>query len=702
MRRAKAMFRPGSLASSLIALSIALSITLTSGEDNAPEHGSPARVAELLKELELPESTNLQRRRDAARELSQMHPLPPEAIAVLAKALDTFDRGGVQRYATIALAGAGAQAVPALAAQCNDLHGRKDGEGCQAAIGVLSTIAKTDPAAWPVLIDNLKRSFGAGAAIGLGKVGAPVVPLLRQALKDEQPKTRAMAAKALSDIGPPANDAIPNLLPLLKDPAGRASAEWPSPVVRYQAAIALANIDPTRKESMPVLIEILNGGNGMTKIAAIEAIQKMGSGAREAVPALEHLITAASANLNRSSALTALSKIEGVSAGPFLARVLKNDKDSTVRFNAARALSDLGAGCPETIPALVQALNDDRVAPASQLARLGKPGVLALMPALKSGDLDVRKEVVKSLSELELNTPWLLRRPDDGAEGARGDEQIKRLPDYLIDALMVAMADKSISIRELAARSLQHAGGEQERLALAEIAREETIYAEQSRPDKKPYTREQIIATIPPDDDNKYPLTLEYLFPIYQSIGVQEPEYLISLHRGRERGDRLVFWQRVGDDKYEEVKLMESDAFATTDGRFLPPKVFRSRVEGSESGGPNASREFVDVPQNGCNNWCVIDNVFAVGGDGDFTPVEIESPEDWYTSKLSPGESTWNSNGNSFSDYALSFGFVIWAGEDPHASPSAGGVTGTYKIIRQRGPWRMVVDRAERKPMARR
>jgi len=96
---------------------------------------------------------------------------------------------------------------------------------------------------------------------------------------------------------------------------------------------------------------------------------------------LEHLITADSDNLNRSSAVHALPKIEGVSAGPFLARVLKNDKDSTVRFHAARALSDLGAGCPETIPALVQALNDDQVDSATELARLGKPGVLALMPA---------------------------------------------------------------------------------------------------------------------------------------------------------------------------------------------------------------------------------------------------------------------------------------------------------------------------------
>src|SRR6266436_5660648 len=375
MRRAKAMFRPGSLECSLIALSIALSITLTSGEENAPEHGSPARVAELLKELELPESTDLQRRRDAARELSQMHPLPPEAVAVLAKALDTFDRGGVQRYATIALAGAGAQAVPALAAQCNDLHGRKDGEGCQAAIGVLSTIAKTDPAAWPVLIDNLKRLFGAGAAIGLGKVGAPVVPLLRQALKDEQPKTRAMAAKALSDIGPPANDAIPNLLPLLKDPAGRASAEWPSPVVRYQAAIALANINPKRKESLPVLIEILNGGNGMTETDAIRAIEKMGSGAREAVPALEHLITADSDNLNRSSAVHALPKIEGVSAGAFLFFLMIRRPPRSTLFPYTTLFRSGRQRSPSPWPAITL-----RQSPPSPLSRL---------PGLPAGDDDL-------------------------------------------------------------------------------------------------------------------------------------------------------------------------------------------------------------------------------------------------------------------------------------------------------------------------
>jgi hypothetical protein len=127
------MFPRDGLAAVLLLLWIAVSITPARGEENKPDHDSAARVAELLKVLELPESNaNFQRRRDAARQLSEMSPLPTEAIAPLAKALDTWDRGGVQRYARVALAGAGARSIPALAAEC-DQSGR-EGEGCQAAI----------------------------------------------------------------------------------------------------------------------------------------------------------------------------------------------------------------------------------------------------------------------------------------------------------------------------------------------------------------------------------------------------------------------------------------------------------------------------------------------------------------------------------------------------------------------------------------
>jgi HEAT repeat protein len=715
------MFPRGGLAAVLLLSWIAGSISPAGGEEAAPERDSAARVAELLKELELPESSdNLQRRRDAARQLSEINPLPTEAIAPLAKALDTWDRGGVQRYASAALAGAGARAIPTLAAECG--QSGKDGEGCQAAIGILGRIARSEPAAWPVLIDDLRSGFGGGAAIAIGKVGARVVPLLRQALKSDNPKTRAMAAKALSDIGPPAKDAIPDLLPLLNDTAAQsqaASGEWPSPVVQYEAALALANIDPTRKEALPVLSKAATN-DWMTGSDAIKAVQKMGSNGREAIPALERVLAG---GVNRSDAVYALATIEGLSAGPVLARVLKNDKDSNVRFHAARALADLGPDCPETIPALVEALSDDDVDSASELARLGKPGLAALTQALKNPDLDVRKEVVEALTNLAFKAPWI----------GKSGEQTRPLPDELVQPLILAMTDKSITIREQAARVLQSAGGEPERLAVAELDREREKYAQESALDRRPRTREQITASIPPDEDHKYPLAIEYLFPIYQSVTVQEPEYVISLHRGRERSDRLVFWKKVGDGKYERVKVMESPEWDLSEGRFLPPKVFRANVlvlgEGSSF---NEFRQFVDVPQNGCNTWCVVDNVFAIRA-GDLIPVQIESPEEWYKSKLRTGESTWHSNGNSFSDDKLSFAFSVWAPEDPHASPSAGVVTGTYKIIRQTQPagggfaaivgsppaytpgaarsrgypnpmatWKMVVDTAERKPIVRR
>jgi HEAT repeat protein len=715
--RKKATFPRGGLAAVLLLLWIAGSITAARGEANQPEHDSAARVAELLKELELPESSaNLQRRRDAARQLSEINPLPTEAIVPLTKALDTWDRGGVQSYARAALADAGARAIPALAAECNQ-SGRY-GEGCQAAIGVLGQIARTEPAAWPVLIADFKSGFGGGAAIATAKIGAPVVPLLRRALKSDNPKTRAMAAKALSDIGPPAKDAIPDLLPLLNDTAGndtagpaQASGEWPSPVVQYEAALALANIDPTRKEALPVLRQLVTN-HWTTGGEAIEAIGKMGNNGREAIPALERVLAGC---CNRSVAVEALVTIEGCSAGPVVARVLEHDKDSNVRFHAARALADLGPDCPGTIPALVEALGDNQVDTASELARLGKPGLAALTPALQSPDLDVRKEVVEVLSNLALKAPWV----------GKPDEQTRPLPEELVQPLMVAMTDKSITLREQAARALQFAGGEPARLAGAELYRERETYAQEPALDRTPRTTERIAASIAPDVDHKYPLKIEYLFPIYQSVAVQEPEYLISLHRGRERSDRLVFWKKVGEGKYAQVKVMESPELDLSEGRFLPPKVFRAKVlvlgEGPSF---NEFRQFVDVPQNGCNTWCVFDNVFAIG-DGDFIPVQIESPEEWYKSRLRPGESTWHSNGNSFSDDKLSFGFSIWAGEDPHALPSAGEVTGTYKIVREdtgqpavgslpaafgSAPaaansggahplttWKMVVDTAERK-----
>ncbi len=671
----RAAMRRGSVGCVLLLLPIAVSIAAAGGGPRpTPGAAAAPRVPELLEQLELPASfDNLQRRRDAARRLSEIKPLPETAIAPMANALDTWDRLGVQRYARVALAGAGARTIPALAAQCRGA--RRNSEGCQASIEILGQIAHSEATAWPVLVDDFETGYGAGAAIAVGRLGAPAVPMLRRALKSNDAKTRAMAARALYVVGPSARDAIPDLDALLNDTTGndtamppQESGEWPSPIVQYEAALALARIDPKRTEALPVLMTLVPN-RWTTGDEAIEAIGKMGRGGRSAIPALEAGLESC---CNHLAAVQALAEIEGCLAEPVLARVLKNDKDGTVRFHTARALTDLGPACPGTIAALTGALGDDHARAAADLMRLGKPGYAALTAALASPDLDVRKSVVDALSYAALGAPWV----------GKGEQAMRPLSPELAQALMVAMNDRAISIREQAARALQFAGGGPQRLALAELDRESAIYARESQPDRMPRTREQIAASIPPDADNKYPLTIEYLFPIDEQIAADDPTYLISLHRGRERSDRLVFWKNAGADKYVAVKTMESPEM-DLDGRFLPPKVFRAKVlVVGEGRSFTQGRQFVDVPQVGCNTRCVVDNVFAIQGD-DFIPVQIESPEQWYKPKLKPDESTWNSNGNSFTDHDLSFAFSIWAGEDAHASPTAGEVTGTYKVIRE-------------------
>ncbi|HSR56616.1 MAG TPA: HEAT repeat domain-containing protein, partial [Candidatus Binataceae bacterium] len=167
------------------------------------EHASPsaASVSNLIQELRSPD---LRRRRDAARELSNIEPLPSEAIAALAQALqDEQPNGAVENYASIGLSKAGARAIPALA----ELTRSGNPQARQAAIATLGRMAKSTPDAWPLLIDAFRQPSGRGAAYvwgiadQLARVGPPVIPLLRKALEDPDPHVRAGAAATLAQMG---------------------------------------------------------------------------------------------------------------------------------------------------------------------------------------------------------------------------------------------------------------------------------------------------------------------------------------------------------------------------------------------------------------------------------------------------------------------------------------------------------------------
>ena len=72
---------------------------------------------------------------------------------------------------------------------------------------------------------------------------------------------------------------------------------------------------------------------------------------------------------------------------------------------------------------------------------------------------------------------------------------------------MLALKDKSNTIRSAAATALQDLGGEAGRAARAELKREQLIEVQRSEPDTRSYSKEKLIATIQ-DPDLEYPLSL--------------------------------------------------------------------------------------------------------------------------------------------------------------------------------------------------
>jgi hypothetical protein len=141
--------------------------------------------------------------------------------------------------------------------------------------------------------------------------------------------------------------------------------------------------------------------------------------------------------------------------------------------------------------------------------------------------------------------------------------------------------------------------------------------------------------------------------------------------QGKDRPERLVFW-KVDNDKYQKVVLMESDP--ASGEHFQVPTSFDAVIDSP----PGES--FVDVAT--LRRGGITDRVLHIDdGEDQWQPVEIESPEDWYKDKLAPSETVRHPGRNFFSDGGLEFEFQIWRSNDRDCCPTAGQVTGTYKIV---------------------
>ncbi|HUY20487.1 MAG TPA: HEAT repeat domain-containing protein [Candidatus Binataceae bacterium] len=657
------------------ALLVLLALVLASGAAQAQSdrRGSASpRVAELIKQLQSPDAGA---QREAARGLAGIKPLPPAAIAPLLDALENpAPPPDVAGYAIRALANVGAPAIPALSHLLEDKRDRN----AQLRISVVSALgemAKEQPAVWPILIgtfsDPRVQSF---ASMQVAGIGAAVVPLLRQALKnknpqvrlaavaalqmrqgaakaaapelaealkDSNPNIRALAADDLSRIGPPAKIAVPALSAVLNDPVR---------YVRDSAAYALAKIDPTDKASVPILIEALRSDQSVQHWGAVEALGGMGRNALDATPMLELQLATNQQPSFRAAIAKVLGPIAGASAAPSLARALTGDQDPRVRVAALSAITALGPDGAAAIPALVKALGDGdrriRDGAAETLAGLGKSATPALIAALRNRDLYIREWAIRALGKSKPVAPEVLQT-----------------------LTPVAFNDQSRSVRVAAITVLTDAGVAAGRKALAQLPPENFGGGEESAgPGNRLYSRAEIFADLPPSDDHEYPLRLIYLLSFARSRGFTSTfEFLATIYRGVERPDRLIFWKIAGAEKYQRLQVID----ALPGGSFDPPMLFFPKGQV-----PGEGVQFVDVGVNLERSHG--DLLFAIDRDR-LRPVQIEPAEQWYRNKLRPGEEIISPVSNSFSNRGNEFQFYVRSGRKTEQ------VIGTYKVVKESG-----------------
>jgi HEAT repeat protein len=138
------------------------------------------------------------------------------------------------------------------------------------------TIKMGDPRASSKALEDVQRLAG-----GRGQVAS-----LIQALNDEDPSIRLIAACAISHLGPKAAAAAPVLASGLRE----KESEW-----REVCAIALGSIGPAARDAVPLLRQAHNDGNAKVRNAATAALARIDPGAacRDGVsPKLVELLNA--------------------------------------------------------------------------------------------------------------------------------------------------------------------------------------------------------------------------------------------------------------------------------------------------------------------------------------------------------------------------------------------------------------------------
>jgi HEAT repeat protein len=188
-------------------------------------------------------------------------------------------------------------------------------------------------------------------------------------LHDASPKVREESAEALGAIGPAAEAAVPALIATFKDDDNS---------VRFAASCALGDIG---KAAVPALVRALDDPEYIVRGLAATALGQIGPDANAALPALRRLLEKETDNtrLDVAGAICLIRPRDRVA----LAALIDGLKDPSVRLCAALKLGRLGFAAKLAVPALIEALQDERELVRQAVAgALGQIGDGSAVPAL--------------------------------------------------------------------------------------------------------------------------------------------------------------------------------------------------------------------------------------------------------------------------------------------------------------------------------
>jgi HEAT repeat protein len=181
--------------------------------------------------------------------------------------------------------------------------------------------------------------------------------------------------------------------------AGLASSDE---AAKLHAVSELGARGPNAAEAVGPLTKLLTDDSAKVRAHAADALGKIGEPARSAVPDLIKLVKDSDQTVRRQAVKAIIRIHPGPKVTVPLAVGLLKDVDPAVRMNVLSAIAEAG---PKAVPALIEALNDDKAAywaclVLREIGPAAKDAVPALIEKLKDSDAEIRREVILTLAAM--------------------------------------------------------------------------------------------------------------------------------------------------------------------------------------------------------------------------------------------------------------------------------------------------------------